>query len=495
MLMSNAGRSLMRIDEITIPDNRQRTGTKENNELKNSIARVGLIHPIVISQDHELVAGECRLTAITELWKEGHEYWKEGYVPITFSNEITPEELKIIEFEENIKRSDLTWQDKAAAVLDYHSRMCELQEWDVECTAGALSLTARSIRRLLSVARAVAGDPEHFSTFATMGAALNYIDRQTTRALDSEFSQLGAARGLLPTGLEDLEITELAPDADMDLELPDLSSIDVNEPDEWVTKMQRGDGSLLGKTGEDLVHQQNFNDWVLRKHSVIYNFIHCDFPYGVNHEKSAQGGAKSKAHKSYEDSSEIFFELLHSMLRYRDNFMAQDCHIMFWLSLKHWDEVKSMFAAVDGAGTPARDREFKIWQDPLIWYKSDNTGIVRDAARGPRHIYESALLITRGDRPLVRTASDVVALPAAKKTATHISEKPWPMLGDFFKMFVDKTTYMLDPTCGSGNALTSALMQYAKFVTGLDIDAEHVKTARDAVTQRLRFMEKLGVGQ
>ena len=43
------------------------------------------------------------------------------------------------------------------------------------------------------------------------------------------------------------------------------------------------------------------------------------------------------------------------------------------------------------------------------------------------------------------------------KSEDHASVKPVDMLSYFFKMFIDENSKVLDPTCGSGTALSSAL--------------------------------------
>lgn len=53
-----------------------------------------------------------------------------------------------------------------------------------------------------------------------------------------------------------------------------------------------------------------------------------------------------------------------------------------------------------------------------------------------------------------------------------MSEKPRPMLRHFFRMFVDEHSRVLDPTCGSGNALRVAHDLGAAFCLGLEKEKE-----------------------
>jgi DNA modification methylase len=114
---------------------------------------------------------------------------------------------------------------------------------------------------------------------------------------------------------------------------------------------------------------------------------------------------------------------------------------------------------------------------PLIWAKPDNKGILPDWRRGPRQIYETALFGSRGDRLIVRAKSNLVPAPT-DQSEDHLSVKPIAVLHEFFEMFVDKSTRMLDPTCGSGTALRAAEALDAAYVLGIEVDKEFAERAR-----------------
>jgi len=62
-----------------------------------------------------------------------------------------------------------------------------------------------------------------------------------------------------------------------------------------------------------------------------------------------------------------------------------------------------------------------------------------------------------------------------------MSVKPEPVLRNFFRMFVDETTIMFDPTCGSGSSLRAAESLNARHALGLEIDADFAKQANTAL--------------
>src|SRR5687767_12155867 len=87
---------------------RQRRELRDIDKLAESIQRIGLIQPIVITGDGVLVAGERRLTAVRQLG------WT--HISVQFVEDLSDYELQCIELEENVKRENLPWQDEVSAL-------------------------------------------------------------------------------------------------------------------------------------------------------------------------------------------------------------------------------------------------------------------------------------------------------------------------------------------------------------------------------------------
>ena len=86
----------MKIKDIIIKE-RIRKDLGDLSLLKKSIERYGLLHPIIINKDNQLVSGERRLTAAKELG------WEEIDVVI---RELSYKEALNIELAENTTRKD-----------------------------------------------------------------------------------------------------------------------------------------------------------------------------------------------------------------------------------------------------------------------------------------------------------------------------------------------------------------------------------------------------
>lgn len=396
---------------------RQRRELTGIDDLAASIEKIGLINPPVIRKDGTLVAGERRVTACQQLG------W--SHIPVQFIEDLPELEAKLIELEENLRRVDLSWQDQAAAIAQYHDLSAQSnEEWSGMDTCRVLNLSPPVLSRNLLVAKALDEGNPRVVEAPKFSVAYGIVQRDQSRRKASTIAEVGA----IPLTKKDAEAPAPAPAADT--------------------------APLL---------LENFHDWIATYDGPKFNFIHCDFPYGIGADKHNQGNAAARG--GYADSKDVYFTLLSTLCNNLDTFCAPSAHLMFWFSMDYYRET------VDAL----RDSGFTVNARPLIWFRSDNSGILPDPKRGPRRVYETALLGSRGDRLVAQAVADVVASPNVK--SVHMSEKPRPVLRHFFRMFVDEHSYVLDPTCGSGNALRVARDMGAKYCLGLERDEEFYERA------------------
>jgi len=222
-------------------DERQRRELSDIDVLADSINRLGLIHPIVVTRDFELVAGERRYTACTRLgWTA---------IPVQYVDELDPLKLEAIELEENIKRQDISWQDQVNAVSRWHAlRLRADPTWSQADTAEAIGFTKQHINRLILVAEEM-DDNKMVADAPKLSTALGIAQRARERRDEANISRLH-------------EHFEVKPEV---------------EPESILTT--------------------DFTDWALGDSPWRFNLIHCDFPYGIGADDFNQGGAR--AHGGY----------------------------------------------------------------------------------------------------------------------------------------------------------------------------------------------------
>ena len=428
------------VDQIWIDrENRQRRELPNLEELAASIKQSGLIQPVVITKDYKLVAGERRFTAVRDILGWTH-------IDVRYLEDCSESELYLIELEENVKRVDLTWQEQCHAVAAYHAlRMSMDDEWSASKTSEELGMKPAEVSQRRAVARALDEGNELVCKADRYSTARGIVARATARKVDSAQDQMS---NMLSGG----DTTE-----------PSKLVTDGQELQEWEFEFEVDEAPPL--TSIPFLHE-NFNEWAQDYEGTPFNFLHCDFPYGVNANKHALGAAGKFG--GYEDSEEVYWQLLETLANSMHNVVSKSAHMMFWFSMDYYARTKEVLEAMGWTVNPF----------PLIWFKNDNSGIMPDPTKGPRRVYETAFLCYRGERVVVQPVANTIGHPNTKEI--HMSEKPREMLAHFFRMFVDDTTTMLDPTMGSGNAVIVAQSMGAKTALGLEQDETFYANACDA---------------
>ena len=435
--------------QITIKrDERQRRELKDLDSLSSSIKRVGQIQPIVITRDNVLVAGERRLTAIKQL--------ADRNVKCVYMDQLSEFELQLIEYEENIVRADLPWQDQCRSIMAMHN-LCRQHDpkWSAAQTAAKIGYSAATVSERLAVAAELASGNELVVNAPFYSTAKGIVQRLQSRKAEAEKSMLTGIINSKPlsTPLEEAIAAADARTTSGGYATEGPSAIDLALAD-----IQSG-GIASG-----LILWDNFNEWAPSYNGRKFNLIHCDFPYGVGMDKSDQGSGDS--YGTYEDSPDVYWQLVDTLLNYLDNFCEESAHLVFWFSMDYYQ--------------PTLDRlrsRFIVNPFPLVWVKSDNSGILPDPNRGPRRTYETAFLASRGDRKIVKAVSNHVSSPIQR--GNHMSEKPQEVLRHFFRMLIDSTSHVLDPTCGSGSAIRAARSLGAGRMLGIERNSEFVENAEE----------------
>lgn len=397
-------------------DNRQRRELKNIEELASSIRQIGLINAVVINDAMELIAGERRLEACRSLgWDT---------IPTQTREDLSAHQLQLLELEENIKRMELPWKDECRAVVNYHNlRLADNAEHTVALTAAELSMSVRAVYDRLSIVAEMERGNDLVLSADKFSVARNIVARADERRQAAEAENI--ARVI--SGGEPDPIT--APDPIREIVAPPVPLLNTD-----------------------------FHEWAPLYEGPRFNFLHCDFPYGVNADKHHQGAAKY--YRGYEDSPDVYWTLVAALGENMERLVADSAHMIFWYAMDFHTET---WLALTQMG-------WKVNPYPLIWFKDDNTGILPDPQRGPRRVYETAFLCSRGDRKVVQPVANCFAAPVVK--TVHMSQKSLPMLKHFMRMTVDEHTTMLDPTCGSGSAVRAAFDMKAKSVLGLEKNPE-----------------------
>lgn len=434
------------LSSIHVRTDRQRQDLKDIESLAQSIAKNGLINPILLDENNTLVAGERRFRA--------HELLGYTHIDVRYTSELDESDLQRIELEENLKRADLTWKEECLAVANYHALLCKANpDWTIGQTAIELSTSDSYVSWRISISEHLAKGAQLVVDADSITVARNAVLRlnqraeaDVTSAIDSAFSNIVTPEVIGTPAAKPSSSPANSPEAKGGA-LPSVPTAPKAATEEAKPPIVCGD----------------FLEFVESYSGPRFNFLHCDFPYGIDAGKHNQGAAKHMG--KYEDSRDIYFTLLNALVDFTRIHVADNAHMMFWYAPKYRRETEDLLEA---AG-------WKINPYPLIWWRSDNAGIIPDTKRSGRQVYEMAMHCTRGDLFVVQPVSNL--FPSPKTKEIHGSEKPRPMLDHFFRMFISDNTVMLDPTCGSGNSVNMALRRGAKSALGIEKDPDFVARA------------------
>lgn len=470
------------IDDIIIErETRQRSELTFDSvlSLAVSIGRSQWISPILVDKDtNYLVAGERRLTAVKALRSaaegdysgfsntlearnvlfpvctcrvDSWQYWTK--IPAQLGSNFTSTDLAMFEFIENAQRRDLPWQDRAKAIYDIYCKgLSEYKDWTAVQTANLIGINKATVTESLRVWRLYADEDAEIDIKTiikespTLKSAAQTLERYNSRrGLDVSLTSGGA---ITPRPKADKPLyTKPGPAL--------LTSSCRNNTQEYLDYEEPEQEALLS---DRLILNQDFTTWAPTYTGEPFNFIHCDFPYGISFNTGEfTSGVNNTILGDYNDSSDVYWNLL-NCLKTNRHIIAPQAHIMFWFSQNFRRETEDFFTSMGGMVQPFL----------MIWHCGD--GIVPDPQRYGRRTYETAMLITFGDRKIVAPRTLSIDGSREANSRIHRSQKPISILTHFFEMFIDSSSTVLDPTCGSGTSLITAHRLKAAGVLGLERD-------------------------
>ncbi len=414
--------SLIPIEQILIKPNRQRRKFDESElqELVTSIrdSAHGLLHPIVVRREGDqsyLVAGERRLRAIKDIYALGGTFLHnsgaltepvpEGLVPVVDLGELSELEAESAELEENIRRADLTWQERAEAT----ARLANfLQKRAVVEGTTPPSHVEIALEAKPDITRLAAIDSTRKELVVS-----KHLDDPEVKAAKS----LGEAYKVLKKKEEVSRNRELA----------------ATIGESYTTKAHL----LLNRDSKEVLCEELADK--------LYDVILSDPPYGMGADEFGDSGqGVGAAAHFYKDDYETWCGIMDWFVPQTFRLAKPDAHLYLFCDIDRFHELRER---VTRAGwTPFRT--------PLIWSNPDGYRAPWPE-HGPQRKYECILFAKKGDRKVNSVRPDV--LEYKKDTALgHPAQKPVALLVDLLKRSTKPGDSVLDAFGGSGPVLAAA---------------------------------------
>jgi site-specific DNA-methyltransferase (adenine-specific) len=427
------------IDSIVISDNRQRQEFEAESlvDLANSIMQIGLLHAPVMRETPDglvLVAGERRLRAMGDLWAMGTTIRHNGqtfppynlpYVTLGELDELDAEEA---ELDENLKRRDLSWQERAAAISRLHTLRINQAN-----RLGEIHSVADTAREVY---------PEATTKLDESGQSLGYFHSAVNSSI------------ILSDHLANPEVAKAKT-------AKDAMKILKKQED------QRKNAELAERVGKNFnssiheLHHIDCIDWLNKSPDNRFDVICTDPPYGMGAQAFGDGaGLLTNAEHHYDDSKTAWTTLMESLCPLLYRVAKPQAHAYIFCDIDNYHELKRL---MEGAG-------WYVFRTPLINYKP-RSGRIPLPEHGPKRQWEMCLYAIKGRKPVTGVYSDVIST-VLEENLTHGAQKPVELYVDLLKRSVRPGDVVLDAFCGTGTIFPAAHQLKCKAV-GLEQSAEY----------------------
>jgi len=468
-------------DTILVAD-RFRQDLGDIDELADSIATIGLIQPLCVRQVadgvYQLVAGGRRHAALARL-RSGAPIPSTGTlrcdrfdkVPVYIVDHHIEEDMaRTLELEENLRRKDMTWQEKVLGIGEIHrirlrSARSIGQHWTCRQTGDVFGQSHASIAYAVKLSQAILDGDDDVLKASSAEEAVKILFVRKKREIEKYRATLqreAVASRKVKNGL---------------MTVPPVvvhNQAEINEADQLVGPLDHATEAY--ERALDLVRLGNSIHTIMPSMSALtYNGIYTDIPYGIEADNIA-------GLRNFDDIVDTHDR--ESNIADFEQFLSQSYRVLkpgswcvFWCDISHFSLLQSIATKVGFRCVP--------W--PLISKK--NIAKNEAAAFNPTKDYEIVMACCRGLSPLV-TRRSTCFIPwewadGEYGRFTHPFKKPFSVHKWLLETFFEKGRPILDPYCGEGTGVLAGL-RLGYHVSGIDIEEHHVDRARQHVADWIR---------
>lgn len=409
--------------QLSIPEYRMRRefDPAALKDLADSILSKGLMHPLVVVQygdGYRLIAGERRSRAIRQLAELEVSFScnnvdiAPGTFPVTLLGDLPPLALLEAEYEENVVRTDLTWQEQALAT----AALAELRK--MQAAENGTPFTIQG------VATEITGK-------SAEGSAVTKVSNAVIVARNMADPDVAGAK----SQKEALKIIEKkAATAHREVL---AQSFDLKKTPHT---------ALLGSSLE----------LALSLPSDKFSVILTDPPYGVGADSF---GSMATTSHEYKDDLEYALDCYRMVAREGFRVTKAQAHAYVFLDIRYFANFSMEFSL---AG-------WDVWPTPLIWFK--NNGMLPRPEHGPRRTYEAILYAIKGAKRVTKVLPDVLTY-ATEGDKLHGAQKPVPLYLDLLSRSTAPGDEIVDFFSGSGTIFAAA-NELKLVATGMEMNKEY----------------------
>lgn len=409
--------------------------------LSNSIDTVGLIIPIVLDQDNNLIDGERRLTVF---------HLRNEPIPFVYRDELSESDRYELEIESNRHRKDFTWVEEVLKTGQLYRRKkgesAEVGEKFGMREAGRLlGVTFGYVSRLLCVEEAIRTGDKEISTAENVTSAINLLLKRT---------ETEGQRQLVQNLTQQSPGLFTSPSFTIDLDAPD-------QPFSPVDLINQTNNQPLGDIEIPLsriLFNEDARDWMTRQPSECVDHILTDPPYGINPD-NIDSINLDEIYDSHQVDENI--SLLNDLIPLWFKVLRPGGYCVFCYDLDHHNSLQSS----------AKEVGFKVQRWPLSFCK---TSMASNKAAGFNFTknVEHAMVLRKGLATLAKTQPSCWA-QFDFATERKIYDNPFCKPFELWKWLIEAVSIpgqtILDTSAGGGSC-PRALVNCGRNPLGIEKD-------------------------
>ena len=388
---------------------RFRADMGDMTSMVHSIQEKGIIQPITVTPDFELLAGERRLTGAKEAGLLT--------IPCIIREKKDAIDAREVELIENLVRKDWTWKEKALLTAEIDRLYKEKEiDWSGRKTAILLNRSQSNVARDLQLAGAMESIPE-LGEVKTADDALKIVKKLEVQAIIGELHRRQVeqvATGSIEKGLADM------------LRIADANYVIGDVFDEL----------------EALPDGQDFGSF------SRFHIIECDPPYGIalNEQKRSKDTVDSNIHSYEEVTEDAYPAFLKKLCTELFRVAGQHTFLVFWFGPSWQHQVL----------TNLKEAGWLVDDIPCIWTKKQGQTMQPKMYFG--RAYEPFFLARKGSPVILKEGRlnvfDYPTVPGTQKI--HPTERPVALIEEILDSLAGPLSTVLVPFLGSGNTLRAA---------------------------------------
>lgn len=416
------------------PRQRKILAEEDISVLAKSIKDYGLFHPPMLRPKpegrFELIMGFTRLQALLSLGIED--------IPYTLREETDAIILKELELEENIRRKDLEWWEKADAIAEIHEmRQAKDPTWSMRKTAAMIGESATTVSQAVQLRDEVRANPEMIREEKTLRGALQKLDVKKKMELRKKDIER-RSKGLTPSLRAEILV---------------------------------GDAAELIKAEPD----------------ASFDAVITNLPFGVDLQFKS-------GHKPYEDEEQYIIDLVQTVVKESFRVLRDDSWMVAWFDVRkitYSNAQRKLYRElINTSLSPARKKMLfdsmglTFWMEeagfsyvnvvPAFWVKPNKTqGMIGDPRKGMIIAAEAMVIAAKGDAFLLKQGRNNVFIydTLTPSERDYSMQMPMALCTEVVSMVCLGGGRILDPFAGSGSIGLGSLERECEF-KGYELNPE-----------------------